>query len=137
MCSKMQDMCVMCSKIVKECHKNIKCSTCSGYVHKKCTKLKPKEIKNLNPGDWTCTKCNDLQNTNQEDHEDTEIDDLGQNTFNITDVDFTKYALSFTMKWFLIPYDLITMLVNHIMKLSATALMQLITVYIRHLDSSV
>ena len=88
MCSKMQDMCVMCSKIVKECHKNIKCSTCSGYVHKKCTKLKPKEIKHLNPGDWTCTKCN-LQNTNQEDHEDTEIDELGQNTFNITDEDFT------------------------------------------------
>jgi len=49
-----RDICVKCSKIIKECHKNIICKICGGYVHKKCTNLKPKQLKCLNPKEWTC-----------------------------------------------------------------------------------
>ncbi len=87
----MHDMCVMCSKMVKECHKNIKCNICSGYVHKKCTKLKPKEINNLNSNDWTCIKCNQQSINVKDQDEEADIDDLDRNIFNINDVDFTKY----------------------------------------------
>ena len=34
MCGKPCDLCVLCSKTVKECHKVIFCKTCYGYVHK-------------------------------------------------------------------------------------------------------
>ena len=45
--SRYKSNCVMCSKNIKECHKDISCKTCKGYVHKKCTKLKQKQLKSM------------------------------------------------------------------------------------------
>ena len=59
--------CIVCLKTIRKCHKGISCKTCKGHVHKKCTKLKQKQLKNLDHGEWICTKCHadvDLDNTN-------------------------------------------------------------------------
>ena len=50
-------MCVVCSKIVKNCHRNICCKTCNRFVHKKCTKLKQKYLNCLNPKEYVCQIC--------------------------------------------------------------------------------
>ena len=34
------DLCVVCSKLIKKCHKDLACKLCKKYVHKKCTNLK-------------------------------------------------------------------------------------------------
>ncbi len=82
------DICVSCSKTIKTCHKVIFCKYCKLYVHKKCTKLKPREIKRLTPGEWECNKCsismNDINVTQQD------IDSLNDGVIT-TDVDFKKY----------------------------------------------
>ena len=57
-----RDNCIVCSKIVKKCHKDISCKICHGFVHKKCTNLKPKQLKCLN------TKKRVCQNYCQEGH---------------------------------------------------------------------
>ena len=49
-----KDVCVVCSKTIKECHTDISCKVCKLYVHKKCTKLKTKELKRLN--EWKCKR---------------------------------------------------------------------------------
>jgi hypothetical protein len=80
---------------VKNHHKNIKCQICSGYVHKKCTKLKPKELKTLNQNEWLCPNCalkNVDKNTNlMEDKDDIEIQTLNSSGFNVTNIDLSKY----------------------------------------------
>ena len=86
-----KDACVVCSKTIKECHKDISCKICKLYVHRKCTKLKTKELKRLN--EWKCDKCNvTVQNS-----DDTEIecelpdvDNLNANV-NVADINFDKY----------------------------------------------
>ena len=40
-----QDACIVCSKTIRSCHKDITCSVCKMYVHKKCTKLKANDLK--------------------------------------------------------------------------------------------
>ena len=50
-----QDVCFVCSKTIKHCHKDITCNKCQMYVHKKCTKLKSEELKKCK--EWTCDKC--------------------------------------------------------------------------------
>ena len=90
MCSVNHDFCVVCSKTVKNCHKNIKCKSCCGYVHKKCTKLKPKQMKNINLSDWTCSKCSSDDITLN--HEDGNSGlDQSFSVFDVTNVDLKKY----------------------------------------------
>lgn len=75
-----RDVCVSCSKIVKQNHKNITCNKCNGYVHKKCTKLKPSELKRLNPKDWICCKCSiDINNDSPTHDIDSIENDLNEN----------------------------------------------------------
>ena len=87
-----RDMCVVCSKIVKNCHKNICCKTCNRFVHKKCTKLKQKYLKCLNPKELVCQICSyDVQVSSNSDSEN-EVNDLNESPeFDITDVNLTKY----------------------------------------------
>jgi len=82
-----QDVCVSCSKIIKECHKNITCKNCKSYVHKKCTKLKPKQLKQINQSGWMCQNCSD--NIDDLDNIDNGVNQL--NTINVADIDFEKY----------------------------------------------
>ena len=88
-----RDLCVMCSKIIKDCHKIITCNICNGYTHKKCTKLRPKQLKC--PKEWVCSTCitHNLANNNSDDESsDGEDYDLTEsNTFDMIDVDLTKY----------------------------------------------
>ena len=82
-----QDVCIVCSKTIKHCHKDITCNKCQMYVHKKCTKLKPKELKKCK--EWTCDKC--LATVDKVD--DSYIQDIDDacdsliNSFNVSDVD--------------------------------------------------
>lgn len=78
-----QDVCIVCSKTIKECHKDIACKKCKMYVHKKCTKMKPKELKRCI--EWTCDKCcettcNDMSNI------EVECESL-INKYNVSDID--------------------------------------------------
>ena len=77
-------------KVVKNCHKDISCTICNGFIHKKCTKLKPKQLKNVNIEEWVCQKCtskDDLSSSTSQLE-----NDLNESTeFNGTDVDFQKY----------------------------------------------
>ena len=41
------DVCIVCSKTIRTCHKDITCTICKMYVHKKCTKLKQKDLKQM------------------------------------------------------------------------------------------
>ena len=87
---KSRDVCIECSKVVKNCHKDISCTICNGFIHKKCTKLKPKQLKNVNIEEWVCQKCtskDDLSSSTSQLE-----NDLNESTeFNGTDVDFQKY----------------------------------------------
>ena len=82
----------MCSKIVKKCHKEISCKICSGFTHKKCTKLKSKQLKCLNVKEWVCPNCcQDVQTYSSSDLEN-EVNNLNKSSdFHLTDVDFQKY----------------------------------------------
>ena len=40
MSAQLCDVCLVCSNIVRNHHKNINCNSCDGYVHKKCTNIK-------------------------------------------------------------------------------------------------
>ena len=42
MSAQLCDVCLVCSYIVRNHHKSIKCNSCDGYVHKKCTNIKLK-----------------------------------------------------------------------------------------------
>ena len=75
------DICIFCPKIVKECHKNISCKICNGFIHKKCTKLKPKQLKTLDSRNWECQKC-----------QNEDIDKLNKSPeFNVKNLDLEKY----------------------------------------------
>ena len=88
---KIRDICIACSKIVNQCHKDICCKICNRFIHKKCTKLKPKELKCLNSKEWVCKKCNDGQPDSQSDLEN-DVNNLNESPeSNITNVDFQKY----------------------------------------------
>ena len=80
------DLCVSCSKRIRNCHKNIKCKVCKCYVHKKCTKLKPNELRKNNI-EWVCAKCTTNVPTIPE------ISDETDSLLNcdLDDVDFTQY----------------------------------------------
>ena len=85
------DVCVVCSKIVKNCHKYISCQICKGYVHKKCTKLRPKQLKCLNPKEWVCSKFPSNNTVSDSDIEE-DIDNLNESPqFNPIEVDLKKY----------------------------------------------
>ena len=85
------DKCVVCSKTVKDCHKDISCKICNGYVHKKCTNLKQHQLRNFNYNEWTCSNCSTLDNDNTNSIGD-DVHDLNESPqFKITEVDFKKY----------------------------------------------
>ena len=52
--SENRDSCIVCSTTVRKCHKEISCKICNGFIHKKCTKLKSKQLKCLNFKKWVC-----------------------------------------------------------------------------------
>ena len=79
-----KDLCVVCSNVVKQCHKDIRCKLCNLYVHKKCTKLKSKELKQLCKVDWICPNCC-VENSGS----DTDSDH--ENDFDINEFDFEKF----------------------------------------------
>ena len=76
-------------KIVKNCHKDIRCKTCKGFVHKKCTNLKPKYIKSEEAKDWVCqiyniqmdSECNVENDTNN--LNETHLKDKPNTLYNI------------------------------------------------------
>ena len=80
------DNCIVCSKVIKQCHKNISCKKCKSYVHKKCTKLKPKQIKQLCQTEWVCSKCID-----EDDCYDTTDSEFEPEDFYFSDDDLKKY----------------------------------------------
>ena len=81
----------MCSKIVKSCHKIISCKIYTDFVHKKCTKLKPKQLKCLNPKEWVCSKCSSYTLNSDSDIEE-EVNNLNESPhFNITEIALEKY----------------------------------------------
>ena len=87
------DKCIVCSKLVKTCHKDICCKICNGFIHKKCTNLKPKQLKCLDIKDWVCKDYSNtsvLEDSNSELR--TDINNLNDSPqFNVTDVNFQKY----------------------------------------------
>ncbi len=91
MSSKLCDRCIVCSKVIRNCHKNICCKKCNGYIHKKCTKLKQKQLKCLDVKDWICKKCSLDQDASCSDL-DTSLNNLNENPFfNVIETDFDKY----------------------------------------------
>ena len=87
-----RDMCVVCSRIVKNCHKNICCKNCNGFVHKKCTKLKQKYLKCLNPKEWVCHICSNNEQTSSNSDLENAVNDLNESPqFNVIDVNLAKY----------------------------------------------
>ena len=83
-----KDTCIVCSKIIKNCHKNITCKICKSYVHKKCTKLKPREL-TIYPIKWTCFKCSNLNFDCNYPNNSTAMSE--SNDFNIKNVDLEKF----------------------------------------------
>ena len=79
------DVCIVCSKTIRTCHKDITCTICKMYLHKKCTKLKQKDLKQRT--EWTCEKSK-IANENQDDicEVDIECESL-INHYNVSDVD--------------------------------------------------
>ena len=51
------DLCLSCSKKVRVHQKDISCKVCHLFIHKKCTKLKRKDIGKWNVNEYTCMKC--------------------------------------------------------------------------------
>ena len=51
------DNCIVCSKIVRKNHKDLSCKICHGFIHKKCTNMKPRQLKCLNIKEWVCKNC--------------------------------------------------------------------------------
>jgi len=82
-----KDLCVTCCKIVKSCHKNIVCKICKKYVHKKCTNLKPKNLRNVANIGWECIECK----TNTGIRNGIDEDDTSELNTIIDNADFTKY----------------------------------------------
>ena len=78
--------CIVCAKVIKQCHKDISCKICNCYAHKKCTQLKPKELKQLYKTEWICPKCCDRYDS---DCSDTESEN--GNEFDIFEFDFEKF----------------------------------------------
>ena len=78
MSAQLCDLCLVCSSIVRNHHKNIKCNSCDCYVHKKCTNIKPKKQVGLNSSEWTCPPCckRNTENT------DSSTDDTSRNKNN-------------------------------------------------------
>ena len=83
-----KDVCVCCLKTINNCHKLISCKICKLFVHKKCTKLKPRELKKLNPKEWLCNNCS--VSIQSDDSYLNKIENLNVNV-NVTDTDFDKY----------------------------------------------
>ncbi len=92
MSSKNCDKCIVCSKTIRTCHKNIYCKICKCFTHKKCTNLKQKQLKCLNPNEWVCKKCEHNQQDAFDTDPDTSLDNLNNTTiFNVADVDLDQY----------------------------------------------
>ncbi len=74
-----KDVCVSCSRTIKTCHKLISCKLCKLYVHKKCTKMKPRELKNIDIiNEWRCQNCSVNENPNTVNHSN-DIENLNKN----------------------------------------------------------
>ena len=87
------DTCIECKKLIKTCHKNICCKTCNGFIHKKCTKLKQKQLKCLVVKDWVCNECNSKRTKCDSNSDlETEINELNNSSlFKLDEIDFKKY----------------------------------------------
>ena len=59
------------------------------FVHKKCTKLKPKILKTMNPNEWVCSKCKTDETCDPNDI-NNDIENLNAN-INLQEIDFDKY----------------------------------------------
>ena len=63
----------------------------TNVCHKKCTKLKPKQLKCLNPKEWVCSKCSSNTLNSDSDIEE-EVNNLNESPhFNITEIALEKY----------------------------------------------
>ena len=87
------DVCLSCAQLIKTSHKQIFCKECKMFVHKKCTKLKQRELKNIInlQQKWICVNCQmnaRLTNTGNDCSNDSE--NLNANV-NVLDIDFEKY----------------------------------------------
>ena len=95
-----QDTCVCCLKHIQDKHKVINCKHCKRYTHKKCTKLKRKELAQL-LNDWVCPNCRpsftetkmdktprhtDVINDNQDFNES-----ITESQIDVSNINFDKY----------------------------------------------
>ena len=88
---KFRETCIVCSKIVKQCHRDIYCSKCNRFIHKKCTKMKAKELKSIKNKEWVCNNCCHEQSTSNSDLENA-VDELNDSPdFDLTDIEIPKY----------------------------------------------
>ena len=63
------------------------------FYTKKCTKMKPNQLKSVNKKDWVCEKCSDVtHNINSNCDIKDDVNNLNEaSKFNATNVDFQKY----------------------------------------------
>ncbi len=55
----MSSKCSVCCGHVKRNHRNLKCSLCNKYIHKRCSNLTNKEFKTKRTKFWHCASCNE------------------------------------------------------------------------------
>jgi len=99
LCMSNQDTCVCCCKRIQEKHKIISCKHCKLYTHKKCTKLKRKELINATINDWACPNCillhangvtkNDSCTFN--DIYDKDLNETSETQIDLCDLNLQKY----------------------------------------------
>ena len=88
MASVNRDNCIVCSKVVRKFHKDISCKICHGFIHKKCTNLKLKQLKCLNSKNWVCQNCCQEGHSYSNSDLENDIDSLNEcSDFDITKAD--------------------------------------------------
>ena len=70
------DLCLSCSKKVRIHQKDISCKVCHLFIHKKCTKLKRKDIIRLNVNECTCMKCISANTSGEKNQNDDTVHDF-------------------------------------------------------------
>ena len=86
-----KNVCVSCAQMIKMCHRLISCKYCKLYVHKKCTKLKQKELKKIKFDDWVCKKCKIINESNNVETAIDDTDKLLNENVDVLDIDLEKY----------------------------------------------
>ena len=70
------DLCLSCSKKIRIHQKDISCKVCHLFIHKKCTKLKRKDIIRLNVDGYTCMKCISANTSGEKNQKDDTVHDF-------------------------------------------------------------